>query len=192
MQASHIIFLQMLMSLFYIANSWDDVKGPNNESLQIGHVFLTYQNQGNKEVTTYHVDDQNCIPPQEVKAAMHLLLRLQLYEGTNNHLLHKIVSHPGVNLMNQTHTNKHVVGAFINMLNLNLTFNDFTYHQSPPTSMDLRFKDKCEKLLTHNNKIIVHYVRSTNVALFDRLFKKGITTQADLAAIMSSRENLSR
>jgi hypothetical protein len=182
----------MLMSLFYIANSWDDVKGPNNESLQIGHVSLTNQNQGNKEVTTYHVDDQNCIPPREVKAAMHLLLRLQFCEGTNNHLLHEIVSHPGVNLTNQCLTNKHVVGAFINMLNLNLTFNDFTYHQSPPTSMDLRFKDKCEKLLTHNNKIIVHYVRSTNVALFDRLFKKGITTQADLAAIMSSRENLSR
>jgi hypothetical protein len=73
------------------------------------------------------------------------------------------------------------------MLNLNLTFNDFTYCSGPPTTMDLRFKDKCKKLLTHNNNIIVHYVRSTNVALCDNLFKGKVKIKTDLAAIMKMR-----
>jgi len=133
------------------------------------------------------VNGENSPPPREVKAAMHLLLRLQLRKDTNDHLLHEIVSCPGGNLKNIGHVNKNFVQAFISMLNFNLTFNDFTYHSRPPSTADSSFRDRCTKLLKHNCEILLHYLKSTDLAMFDKL--KEVTILTSIEKIMESRRN---
>jgi hypothetical protein len=172
--------------LLCTANTWDDVKGPNNESLHIGEVSFKYKKQGSMEVTKF-VNGENSPPPREVKAAMHLLLRLQLRKDTSDHLLHAIVSCLDGNLKNIGHTNKNFVQAFISMLNFNLTFNDFTYHSRPPISADSSFQDRCTELLKHNCKILLHYLRSTDPAMFDKLNE--VTIHTSIPKIMESRRN---
>jgi len=163
------------------ANSWDDVRGPNDKALIIGRVELSYTRK-NKDTcndgTMKFVGDIGSPPPREVKAAIHLLLRLQLFgnemeeEGTTDSLMREIAQ--GRKTEQEKNTKQidtNCAKAFVDMLTYNLTLNDFNQRAVPPKNMDEDLKKKCTELFTHNHKILVQYLRSTNETLFDELAK---------------------
>ncbi len=174
--------------------------------LGIWRVFPKNKHGNNKDETKY-VDGINSPPPQEVKAAMHLLLSLRLHcsESGGVHidtLMCKIACGcspiPMSTTKNSTNTNrldKNFAQNFIDMLNLNLTLNDFALHSCLPRGMDEDVKNKCTKFLTHNHKILVHYLRSTNPDLFDWFSKNanGISifdAVTPISTILSTRRDI--
>jgi hypothetical protein len=131
----------------------------------------------NEEETKY-VDGVGSPPLQEVKAKNHLLFRLLLCRSKSDQgdatdsLMCKIAQGRGTRPdKNTNRLDKNFVQAFINMLNLNLTLNDFTQHSVLPKEMDGEVKKQCMELLTHNHKILDHYLRSISPSLFDRFAK---------------------
>jgi hypothetical protein len=186
------------------ANSWDDFRGPNKESLAIGCVTLKYKKSttGTNEDETKYVDGVNSPPPREVKAAIHLLLllRLRCSESGGVHtdtLMRRIACGRSPNPSTNTNRlDKNFSRNFINVLNLNLTLNDFALHSCLPGDMDEDVKNKCTKFLTHNHKILVHYFRSTNPDLFDRFSKNanGISifdaVTPPISTILSTRRDI--
>lgn len=188
------------------ANTWDDVRGPNNEKLKIGRVSLQYARNGSRngkntcnEEETKFVDGVGSPPPREVKAAIHLLLRLLLgsskseeTEATDS-LMCEIAQ--GRSTKPDKNTNRldvNFITSFIDMLNLNLTLNDFTNRSAPPSDMDEEIFDKeFTEILTHNHKILVHYLRSIDQPLFGRFSIKSTPGRRTISQIFSTRRDIS-
>jgi hypothetical protein len=189
-------------------NTWDDVWGPNNEKLKIGCVSLKYQKKNthgkitcNEEETKY-VDGDGSPPPREVKAAIHLLLRLLLAsskseetEATDSLMCEIAQGRSTKTDKNTNRLDKNFVQAFIDILNLNLTLNNFTNRSAPPSDMDAEVKKRFTQILTHNHKILVHYLRSIDQPLFDRFSKKRTDHILDvgrtISQIFSTRRDIS-
>jgi hypothetical protein len=96
---------------------------------------------------------------------------------------------------NTNRLDKNFVQAFIDILNLNLTLNNFTNRSAPPSDMDAEVKKRFTQILTHNHKILVHYLRSIDQPLFDRFSKKRTDHILDvgrtISQIFSTRRDIS-
>ncbi len=182
------------------ANSWDNVWGPNNKKLKIGCVSLQYARKpsSNDKITcneqeTKYVDGVSSPPSREVKAAIHLLLRLLLCsrKSEQREATDSLMCEIGQGCSTKPDKNMHrldknFVHAFINMLNLNSTLNDFTNRSAPPSNMDKEFVSQFMEVFTHNHKILVHYLRSIDPSLFDRFSMNSIRSRS-ISQIIQTR-----
>ena len=119
--------------------------------------------------------------PREVKEAMHLLLRLQLFDAATDSLMREIALKQKNVSGNLLRYDKEFASSFIHFLCLNLTFDDYSQRTSPPKNMNQRFINQSTELFKHNFRILVHYLKSIDEVLFNRLAinKTGGTTIFD-------------
>ena len=163
-----------------IADSWDDVTGPNGETLIIGGEKLSYARRNKNEMIDNGGDWKPS--PREVKVAMHLLLRFQLFDAASTDSLMREIALKQKNVSgNLLRYDKEFASNFIHFLCLNLTFDDYSQRTSPPKNMNQRFINQSTELFKHNFRILVHYLKSIDEVLFNHLAinKTGGTTIFD-------------
>jgi hypothetical protein len=171
------------------ANTWQDVIGPSGERLDIGTVRLGKQGvtlETRRKFANIEHDNSAqfshcCPPPREVKAAMKLLLLLPLHHcddiGTTSDSLMRSISVSSRHLEGQTAKGtrctlptRRFIAAFLDMLNFNLTFNEFFPRENWVRKISAGLRDVSARVLSHNHQILVHYLKQLDIERFTEIF----------------------
>ncbi len=173
------------------ANTWQDVIGPSGEKLVIGTVSLGKQGVtlesrrkfANIEHATGAHFSHCCPPPREVKAAMKLLLLLPLHHcddvGMTSDSLMRSISESSRHLEGLTVKGtrctlptRKFIAAFLDMLNFNLTFNEYFPRENWVRRISAGLRDDSARALSHNHQILVHYLKQLDTERFTEIFPK--------------------
>jgi hypothetical protein len=77
---------------------------------------------------------------------------------------------PNVKGTQCTYPTRKFIAAFLDMLNFNLTFNEYFPRENIARKISERLKDGSERDLSHNHQILVHYLKQLDIERFTEIF----------------------